>query len=231
MSKPRNPLARTPKGVAIYPKLNEPDTKYSPAGSKGTYSTKLAFQAGDPELDAFIAAAVAVRDKAYDERAAELVKDGKAGLVKLLQKAPVGVEEMDPATGETTGRIILNVKMNAGGIIKNGPRAGQPWDQKPDYFTAAGAKLVNPPKIGGGSLLKANVELDPYFVEKDKTIGVTLRLKAIQIITLVVGGSRSFADHGFGAEDGDDIEDQAPDTGGFNDESASSANTAGNDDL
>jgi hypothetical protein len=191
----------------VYPKLNEPDTKFN---ADGVYTTKAAYDAPDEAGQAFEAKVNKVRDDYFDELVADLVKQGKGAKAKGLTKVDSIKPEVDAETGDETGRMIFTAKMNAGGIIKKGPRIGQPWSQKPDYFSAAGVQLKNPPRIGGGSVGKLSVELDPYLRETDKTVGVSIKLKAVQIITLVEGGQRSFGSFGFEAEEGDDVEDQAP---------------------
>lgn len=194
----------SPKGTAIYPKLNEPDTKFN---VDGDYSVKLRFAVDDAAVLAFKAKGEALRDEFFKENYDALVADKKGARAKELKAVDFIKPETDPETGDETGFLILNAKMRAGGVIKNGKRAGQPWSQKPDYFNASGAALKNPPRIGGGSELKVSVELEPYLRETDKTIGCSVKLKAVQIITLREGGSRSASDYGFGAEEGDEIED------------------------
>jgi hypothetical protein len=85
----------------------------------------------------------------------------------------------------------------------------------PDFFNAQGARLKNPPKIGSGSELKLSVRLVPYLAPNDGSVGISYQLEGVQILKLVSGGQRSASDYGFGAEDGDDIQD---DNGGFADE-------------
>lgn len=193
----------TPKGVAIYPKLNTPDTKFDAAG---VYDTKLAFDGDDAEVQAFIAKAEELRDRFFDATVAQLTADKKAGKAKLLTKVPFLKPEMDDESGDETGRLILRAKMKASGVSK---KTGKPWTMKPRYFSASGKPLQNPPRIGGGSELKLAVILEPYLKSDNNTVGVSARLEAVQIITLVSGGGRSFSSFGFAAEEGDEIEDEA----------------------
>lgn len=205
--------ATTPKGIANYPKLNEPDTKFEPRGS---FNTKLIFEdAGDAAVEAFIAKAHAVRDEFFEKTIADLKAEGKGAVAKQLKKVDLLKLELDKETGDETGRVYVTAKMLASGVRK---KDGKPWSQKPVYYAASGKQLQNPPRIGGGSVVKLGVEIDPYLMASSKEVGVTLRLKAVQIIRLVTGGQRSF--DGFEAEEGDEIEDEAP----FD------AGTAGSDD-
>ena len=189
----------TPKGTAIFPKLNTPDTKFNAAG---VYEVKLAFDADTPGLDAFRAKVEAMVDERYDEEVAALTEAGKGGLAKKLTKVSPFKAEEDPATGEETGRILVKAKMTASGISK---KTGKPWTRKPNIFDAKGQLIKNPPQIGGGSEMKLSVEPVSYVAQNDKTVGVSLRLEAAQIIKLVVFGSRDAAGYGFGEEDGDDL--------------------------
>lgn len=193
--------AITPKGIAVYPKLNEPDTKYK---KEGSYETKLAFEdINDPAVQAFVAKVEKVRDEFFENKIAELKAEGKGAAARQLKKADILKPELDRETGDETGRYTIKASMKASGERQDGKK----WTQKPQYFAASGAELKNPPTISGGSILKLGVAMDPYVIESSKEVGVTLRLKAVQIINLVSGGKRSFESFGFEAEEGDEIED------------------------
>lgn len=196
--------ATTPKGTAIYPRLNSPDDKYV---AEGEYKVKLAFDAEDPDFIAFRERVEKMVDEVFDAKVAELKADNKGGLAsKLVKQYPFTVEE-DAATGDETGRILINSRMKASGTGKKGP-----WTRKPTIFNARGVALKSPPMVGGGSTLKLSVQLAPYYVAKDKTVGVSTRLEAVQLINLVTGGARSASDYGFGEEEGDDVDDVAADS-------------------
>src|SRR3546814_7653155 len=80
--------------------------------------------------------------------------------------------------------------MTATGVSK---KTGKAWTRKPNIFDAKGNQLKNPPSIGGGSEMKLSVELFPYYAANDKTVGVSFRLEAAQIIKLVQFGARDAA--------------------------------------
>lgn len=48
----------------------------------------------------------------------------------------------------------------------------------------------------------------PYYNAKDAQAGVTLRLKACQVIELATGGDSNGESYGFGAEEGYDADDE-----------------------
>lgn len=194
----------TPRGVAIYPHLNQADTKWK---AEGEYHVKLALDADDPQVSAFVERLEELRDARYDEAYGELVKAGKTARAKELKKVAVIKAETDDETGEETGRLIVKVAMKAKITPKTGKNAGKTITMKPNFFNGRRETLKNPPNIGGGSVLRCFVEPYAYLAEKDKEIGISLRLSAVQIIKLVTWGAR---DPGFeNEEDADDITDGA----------------------
>ncbi|MFN3582803.1 hypothetical protein [Phenylobacterium sp.] len=215
----------TAKGIAVYPKLNEPDTKYN---KEGVYEVKLTFEsADDPAVQAMVKRIEQERDTFFDAKVAELKGEGKGAAAKQLKKADILKPELDKETGDETGRVYIKAKMSASGTREDGTK----WTQKPNYFSASGKQLKNPPRIGGGSVLKLGVALKPYVIESSKEVGVTLRLKAVQIISLVSGGSRSFESYGFQAEDGDEIDDAEFDANTSDDDAAGGSAADEDDDL
>ncbi len=198
------PQAITPKGVAIWPSLNEPDFKFKE--EYGEYHARIRIKPDAQGMDEFTQQVEDLLEKAYDFKVEELKSEKKAALAKRLGKiSPIKVEE-DQDTGEETGYLVIRASMNAGGVRK---KDGKRWSQKPDIFSATGKKLKSPPKIGGGSEMKLGIRMRPYYFPKDKEVGVSFELEAVQLITLQeVGGNRTAEDYGFGVEDGDDIEDR-----------------------
>jgi hypothetical protein len=218
----------TARGVAVYPNLNGPSTKFDP---DGVYECKLRYSADDEFVETFRQKAQAVIDAEFDRIVADLKKEGKAGAAAKITKAepPITVEE-DEETGEETGFVTIKGKKKASGISK---KTQKPWKSKPDIFDARGVQIGGNdrrfdesklPKIGGGSVMKMNIELFPYYIAKDKEVGCGVRLNGVQIIKLVSFGSRDASGYGFGAEEdgdaidmSDDMEDDV-DTGDGDDE-------------
>jgi hypothetical protein len=205
MAKRNGVIITTPKGVAVWPSLNEP-SKY------GKYECKLRLPADDPAVQSFKARLEQIRDEHFDAEVKRLKDEKKAAVAAELKKGDVLKVERDNETGAETGFYLLPTSMNAGGIVKNpnSPRFGQHWSQKPDIFDATGKQLQNPPKVWGGSEVKLSVSVEG-FTKTDKTVIASVDLKAAQIIKLVTGGgSRDFGSYGFQQEEGDEIEDGAP---------------------
>lgn len=202
----------TPRGRAIFPKLDKPDTKWK---AEGQYSVKLAIPADS--IDGLREKVVAMLDTFVDEQRAKLA-DGDGKAKKKAKELKVrefltDAEEVDDE-GNETGNIILNFKMTASGVSK---KDGKPWARKPSVFDAKGKRLSPCPPVWGGSILKVAGEAVPYYSPKDNECGVSLRLEGVQIIELRTGGQRDAAEFGFSEEEGFTSSDSAE----FTDETAS----------
>jgi len=198
----------TPPGIARYPKLNTPDTKYK---KDGEYSTKLVLPGDEaqPIIDQYeaeLAEFFEAEKQALLEQAEKEPKNkgkllAKAKGLKLCADRPFKAE-VDEETGEETGNWVFNFKMPA-----RIAREGKPdLVLKPDFFDAGGKKLSNPPEIWGGSKIKVAADFRPFNTQIG--VGISLRLCAVQIIELRQGGSRDASDYGFGAEEGYSAEDE-----------------------
>lgn len=187
----KRPVITSPFGVAIYPRLNEPDTKFKP---EGEYSVGLAFDGDDEAALALIKKLEAERDEQFAKFISENPKKKKTATV-----ASVYTDEMDDE-GEETGRIILKFKMRASGVKKETQKA---WTMRPSIFDSLKQEITkNAPNIGGGSILRANFETSTSFIESAKAFYLTLRLNGVQIKELKSFGGRSADSMGF-----DEVED------------------------
>lgn len=169
----------TPKGRANWPKLTEPDTKFN---ADGVYSVKLAL--GTADAQGVIEVIEAERAKAIEDAKAEA---GKGKKVKVADPPYVVDEENDTVT--------FNFKMKASGKTK----AGEVFTQKPALFDAHLNPLPAGVKIGGGSLVRVSADVVPFYT-KLIGAGVSLRLRAVQVIELVEFGGDG-ASYGFEAEE------------------------------
>ena len=163
----------TPAGIARFPSLNRPDTKFSEVG---VYKVNLELSAADAEP--FIKQAEALFAEFLEDKKRELKKD------KLkLHAAPW--EEND-------GLVQLKLKVPAMGKNKE---TGEEYSRKPTLFDATGKEEdVN---IGGGSKLK--VAVVPYcWYTASLGAGITLQPKAVQVLDLVTWGNGGTAEaYGF----------------------------------
>lgn len=208
------PQLITPNLEVSWAQLNEPDYEYKK--ETGEFYVRGRPDTDDPRYAALIEAATQVRDEFFEEQKAKLIAEKKGAIAKKLHVVEVMKEEVDRESGEPTGFMSMRAGMTHHIEIKNGPKAGQSFDKTPDFFDARGVRLRNPPKIGSGSILKLSVRLRPYLFAKDGEVGVSYDLEGVQIIKLVQGGQRDASYYGFGAEEGDAIEE---DNGGFASES------------
>lgn len=186
----------TPAGIAIYPKLNAPDTKFK-AGGEFAVRIKLSAEEAQPIIDKYEAALTAH----FAEVKAELMKgDGKdkakAKALKLAADKPYKPEFDDE--GDETGNILLNFKMP-----HRIPREGkEDLLLFPDIFDSSTPPklLKNPPEIWGGTKLIVAGQLRPFNTAIG--VGMSMRLQAVQILELSTKGARDAAGYGFGAAEG-----------------------------
>jgi len=170
----------SPKGAALWAKLDKPDREYN---EKGQYSVDLVCDPGDSKVAAFIENLEELRDTALEQ-----ANKGKPK-PKQYKPRPVFKEEYDK-DGEETGNIVFKFKMNnvddrregQNKVILVGPKASE-----------GAIPMVN---IGNGSVIRCVAFANPYSMASDKTIGVSLILEKVQLIELV----------SFGGDD--DLEDE-----------------------
>lgn len=190
----------TPVGVARYPHLTEPDTKFD---SDGVFHTKLVMSA--EEAAGTIAKIEAVRDNFYDQQLAKIKKTHKL--------APAAEPELDD-DGNETGNVIFTTKMK---FRITSERLGKSWEQTPRIFGADNKPVTDVAnlRLWGGSRIALALELVPYAMGSTKLVGVSLRLKAVQIHELSSGNPSSGDKFGFEEhEDGYTVPDESDfDTG------------------
>lgn len=168
----------TPAGIAVYPKIEKPDTKFD---ANGVYSIDLDLSGA--EAQELIGKLTKVADESY---AAECKAKGK----KALKRSDMPWKETED--GKTRFKFKLKAKGGTG---------EKQWDQKPAIFDAKG----NPVKdlnVGSGSTVKVAFDVVPYFTAMVGQ-GISLRLRAVQVIELrqYIAGD-NFDAFGFKATDG-----------------------------
>lgn len=215
-NKTRNPRFVTETGIAIFPYLIEPDTEYN---TDGEYKVKLRLT---PDADVFdskrksLGAFQAFLDEML-EKSVEKAKQENKGRIKEAD-APYTIDE-------DNGDLLVNFKLKASGTTRD----GKEFTQAPALFDAKG-KPFDGDAIWGGSRIKVSFEVVPFYT-KLIGAGITLRLKAAQIIELRQGGGASAENYGFGEEEGYEDEDDAANNGFASDDEYSDAdNTDDNDE-
>lgn len=173
----------TPAGTAVYPHLNEPDVKFNPMGE---YKVSLA-------IDEATAAPLINKIEEVMEEARKMIPKGK----RAKEADAPYFDELDDQ-GEPTGRVVFKLKMKAKITTKD----GRTIEMSPKFFDSQGTYLETVDDIWGGSVLKLSTDLIPFYVAAVGA-GVSMRLKAVQIIELRSGGGGSSAEaYGFEATEG-----------------------------
>ena len=177
-----------PKGIASYPYLTNPDTKFNPDGE---YKVSL-IVAGD-------AASKAI-DFLTEQHEVAVAKAKKENAGKRVKESEL------PFIENEDGTVTFKFKLKA----KVTPKKGDTFEQKPALFDAKGKPLTGDPKVGGGSVVKVSYEVVPYYTAIAGA-GVSLRLKAVQIIELKdYSGGGNAESYGFGEEEGFEADNAQP---------------------
>lgn len=216
----KNPQARidilkltTPQGVALWPKLAEPDTTFK---EEGEYSVNLVLT--EEDATPIIEKAKAHLDKFIAAQAKLLGK-------KTIAKANTTPwrEDEDRETKEPTGNIRLNIKMKASTITKLG--------KKIDFTPAVFDKYGKPTdaSFGSGSLIRVNFEVNPWY-SPALGAGVQFRLVAVQVLE-ARGHSKptNAAECGFDVVESADLETLADEAGAAPAEASNSSASSGGD--
>jgi hypothetical protein len=189
----------TPRGTARYPRLNAPDNKFNP--DKPVYKVDLVLAGADADkLIEKINTAMAESAKAAKADPKNKIK-GAPKIADPPYKALLNDQE------EETGETKFSFKMSASGTRKDGSK----WTARPALFDARQQPIKK--NVGGGSEIKVDYEMYPFYTAMVGA-GVSLRLKAVQVLKLVEFGERDAKGYGFGEEEGytaDDAEEAAPD--------------------
>jgi hypothetical protein len=166
------------RGTAKWAKISTPDTKFN---VDGEYSVQVIVE--ESAAQDIISQLEAVRDTFE----AEFIKDPKnKKILKQIKIRDVFEEETDE-DGAPSGNVVFRTKMKA--VLKSA-KTGKTYEQKPAVVDAKRTPIKDP-NIGNGSVINVAVEPAAYFMQSSKEIGVTLRLKAVQVLTLVQYGDAS----------------------------------------
>ena len=173
----------TPKGVAKYPYLDKPDTKFNP---QGDYKVNLLLAKEESKK------LMSLVDKEIDKKFLEVSKEVKGKRVKKAD--PPYFMELDD-DGNETGNVIFKLKQKAEITSKT----GQTIEIKVRLFDAQGKPMMNT-NVWGGSKIKASGTLMPYY-SPTLGVGVSMKLAACQVIELVTKESNAES-FGFEKEEG-----------------------------
>lgn len=185
MAQPKLPMLKTPAGIAIYPHLNKPDTRFNP---EGQYQVKLRIPSEEAKD------LIAAIDSVIAEEIAKAKKENPKKAVKEATK-PYAIALDDE--GNETDEYIFSFKAKAVLSLKDGNKI--PVTVK--LFDAKGGVFPQEDTIWGGSKLKIAFNAAPFNTAM-AGIGASLRIKAVQVIDLVTGGGGNASSFGFGEEEG-----------------------------
>ena len=162
-------------GEAIYPHLMKPDVRFNELGE---YKVTLKIAKQD--------ASQMVKDinQAIEDSLAKAQKDNKG---KTVKSAPKPYKE-------ESGNVFFKFKMKASGVNK---KTQEKFTQRPQLLDSKKNPISPSTSIWGGSIMKIAYEPFAYFTPM-LGAGISLRLKAVQVIKLVEGKSNNV----FKEEDG-----------------------------
>jgi hypothetical protein len=195
----------TPAGIAVWPRLNKPDTKFV---AEGEYSVRLKLNAGDEKVLAFLdkveAARHASQDWARKDLEGKLASTKEAAKVGALKKK---INTLDLA--DSPVKPVLTEDGGETGFVEIRFKCKAQFTGRDEKIVKVRPALVGPMKetldpevveVGGGSTIKVSAAMYPYYNAKDNVSGVTFRLRAAQILKLSAGAN----DYGFSEEDEDE---------------------------
>jgi hypothetical protein len=161
----------TPKATLRYPKLIEPETKFTP---EGHYKVTAVIPADEAD---YISAQL---DTLFEAHKASLKAQAPGQKFKAVDPS-YGYEDIDGKPCFT-----ISVKMKAKGM----DRDGRSWSAVPALFDATGAPVKDRDALRGmwsGTTGRVSFEACPFY-QPALGAGITLRLKAVQILDLVESG-------------------------------------------
>lgn len=173
--------------------------QYTP---RGEFSVNLLSQPDNPEFQVFKAKIDAIIDTAYneimnDEGELTLGASAKKKLNKVYPYKDHIIKEKD-----SNGKYTIE---NETGKVMIVPTMKNVLDKKDgyNYIKLIGIGNVEVPKdkrmaIGNGSIIKAKMYVNPYYMAASGSVGVSLSLDSIKLITLKSYG---------GSTDGEDFDD------------------------
>jgi hypothetical protein len=151
----------TPKGIAAYPWLSRPDTKFS---EEGDYKVNLILSKEDakPIIEQI--------NGVFAENVKEETKKNKGKEIKTAN--PPYMDELNDE-GKPTGNIIIKFKSKAA--------------YPPALFDSKGNVMLES-NIWAGSTIRVNGSIAPYYTSMIGA-GVAIRLRAVQVIQYVEGSA------------------------------------------
>jgi hypothetical protein len=167
----------TPLGVAVFPNLNQPNTRFDP---DGMFECKLRIIGEDAEkFEESL-------KEYYEEQVDKLKEDNKKS--KTYKMADLPIEEETDEEGDPTGYYIVKMRTKA---VREDPKTGEKKSKKITFKDAKGRECPGV-EVGGGSVMRVACVPTVSAVAAQKSFFLTLRPFAVQIKELVELGSGSY---------------------------------------
>ena len=184
MSKYANEQINTPAGVAVYPRLNEPDYKFDPAG-QFSVTVRVGAEEGQKLKDKL--------DAKLDAWHAQQKKERRK---PQLKRADLTIKPACDDDGNETGELDFKFTMKHNVTTQT----GKSWIQRPKLYDSQGKGFTGA-TIGGGSKIVVNFVPAPYFTPT-MGCGLKMRLNAVQVIDLVEYQKMGAESLGFAVHEG-----------------------------
>lgn len=184
----KNVYQDSPFGIAVFPHLNKPDSKFNP--DHPLFKVKLRLEG---------ASAQALKEKvdaAADAAFADYFENGEGKMMTPAERKKLSVyrpyvEEEDDE-GHPTGAILFEFKQNATIKLKDGTVK----TIEIGLYDAAGNPMHK--IVRGGSEIRVNYSMRPIPMKSLKQVGVRLDFGRVQVRKLAEGNGGG----GFGAVEG-----------------------------
>ena len=168
--RPQYEVFLTPVGELVFPWVTRADTRYDP---DGLFQTKIKMPLENAQD------LIARLEKSVDEFLAQMEPKDAA----KYTPAPVFEEEVDEE-GSKTGMVMFKCKLKK----KVTPADGDAFEQTVRVVMAEDGSAVQAP-VYGGTMARIKGQIVPYRVAATKLVGVTLRMRAVQVHELNSGNS------------------------------------------
>lgn len=192
MAKRKLEVFQTPVGTLLWPWINDPDTRYHKDG--GIFQAKISLDFEDPETQSLIAQAERVRDAHFagldPQKCGDYRKKDVYELEYTMPDKDATDEEKKEFVPEPTGNILIKAKLHK--IVR--PQNKDPFEQRVIIVDKDEAPLEEQVWMGTKARLKG--QLYPWDAGMQRLVGVTFRLRSVQVIDLVTGTGSQWGSFG-----------------------------------